>query len=390
LQDKKAEQESWLVDKTIREGKYEPYDDQSYNELISKFLPKEFNSVLEVGCATGALTSRLNAERIVGVDISEDFIKIAGESLPFKDRSFDLVVGIYVIHHFVNPSKIITEMKRVGKTVVVVEPNAENPHVWLLMSPESPVRYDIQTVNERPVHRKMLESHGFGIDYIFLKNRKEDPNYLENSIQDKQKLELARIMFDVAHKHQKLCDWPNQANSVVGIYDEDGGTTNEVKEWVLKRYESIKMTDDERRVCWDLPEGVKIREFARLIPHDKWRENITFGKNVYIGEGTIVDGSEKVTIGEGTDIGAYSQLWTHSMSLVRTLRGEKITGPITIGKNCWIGGGVTIYPGITIGDRVMVLPNSVVNMDLPSDTTWGGVPVKEVRLTKDNIEDKEE
>ena len=153
-----------------------------------------------------------------------------------------------------------------------------------------------------------------------------------------------------------------------------------LQEWILKRIGSMFLTDEERRKLWDLPEGVKIREFARIVPHGKWRENLNIGKNVYIGEGVILDCSEKLIIGEGTQISAFCQIYTHSTALEATLRGDRIEKPVHIGKNTWIGPGCIVYPGVKIGDRVMVLPNSVVNRDLPDDTVWGGVPVKEVEL----------
>lgn len=131
---------------------------------------------------------------------------------------------------------------------------------------------------------------------------------------------------------------------------------------------------------WGLPKGVKIREFARIIPYDRWRENLTIGEDVYIGEGVILDCSSKLTIGRGTTFAAYSQVYTHSTALLKTLRGKRIEAPVTIGDNTWIGPSTVVYPGVNIGNRVIVLPNSVVNRDLRDDTTWSGNPVCEVQL----------
>lgn len=159
----------------------------------------------------------------------------------------------------------------------------------------------------------------------------------------------------------------------------------ELKEWILRRFESLKMTDEERRELWNLPEGVQIREFARFVPYDKWKENLTLGKYVYIGEGCIIDCSEKVTIGSYSSIAAYSQIYTHST--IRKVKdgGEIIRKPVNIGEHTWIGGLVTIYPGVTIGNKVVVLPNSVVNIDLPDNTVWGGVPVRRISNLEDSL-----
>lgn len=61
--------------------------------------------------------------------------------------------------------------------------------------------------------------------------------------------------------------------------------------------------------------------------------------------------------------------------------------PIHIGKNCWIGAGAIILPGITIGDNVVVGAGSIVTKDLPSDVVAVGNPCKVLRPI--NEHDKE-
>lgn len=53
--------------------------------------------------------------------------------------------------------------------------------------------------------------------------------------------------------------------------------------------------------------------------------------------------------------------------------------PITIGEDCWLGGGVTVCPGVTIGDRCIIGAGSVVVKDIPSDSIAVGNPCKVVR-----------
>ena len=48
--------------------------------------------------------------------------------------------------------------------------------------------------------------------------------------------------------------------------------------------------------------------------------------------------------------------------------------PVTIGKDCWIGGGAIICPGVTIGDRCIVAAGSVVTRDVPDDSLVAGNP----------------
>ena len=53
--------------------------------------------------------------------------------------------------------------------------------------------------------------------------------------------------------------------------------------------------------------------------------------------------------------------------------------PVTIGEDCWIGGGTVICPGVTIGDRCIIGAGSVVTKDIPSDCVAVGNPAKVIR-----------
>ena len=66
--------------------------------------------------------------------------------------------------------------------------------------------------------------------------------------------------------------------------------------------------------------------------------------------------------------------------------------PIKIENNVWIGGKVTIYPDVTIGHHSAILPNSVVNENIPPFSMVGGVPAelkKRIVIEGDKIEFKD-
>ena len=50
-----------------------------------------------------------------------------------------------------------------------------------------------------------------------------------------------------------------------------------------------------------------------------------------------------------------------------------------IGKNVWIGAGVTILPGCSIGDNAIVAAGSVVTKSVPADEIWGNIPARRIR-----------
>lgn len=55
--------------------------------------------------------------------------------------------------------------------------------------------------------------------------------------------------------------------------------------------------------------------------------------------------------------------------------GYQYNAPVHIGKNCWLGAGVIVVPGVTIGDNTVVGAGSVVTKDLPSNVVAVGEPV---------------
>ena len=87
-----------------------------------------------------------------------------------------------------------------------------------------------------------------------------------------------------------------------------------------------------------------------------------YGYNCYIGAGTdinrgayLMDGA-KITIGEHCFIGPNCGMYTanHPLCYAERNRGFEQAEPITIGDNVWIGGDVTILPGVTIGSGAVI------------------------------------
>ena len=107
--------------------------------------------------------------------------------------------------------------------------------------------------------------------------------------------------------------------------------------------------------------------------------DVVVGENVWIGPFTVLDGSGgRLEIGKGSTIGPGAQLYTHDTQ-DRTLSGGELAtagAPTSVGSDCHIGPGVVIAMGVSIGDRVVVGPNSVVLRDLPSDCKAFGAPCR--------------
>lgn len=93
---------------------------------------------------------------------------------------------------------------------------------------------------------------------------------------------------------------------------------------------------------------------------------------------------DKICIGEKTCIGKDVYLLTGSHD-VSSPYFRLITKPINIGSCCWLTTGVTVLPGVSIGDGCVVSANSTLAKDVDPWTIVGGNPAKFIkkRMIKD-------
>ncbi|MBQ8232967.1 MAG: sugar O-acetyltransferase [Lachnospiraceae bacterium] len=116
--------------------------------------------------------------------------------------------------------------------------------------------------------------------------------------------------------------------------------------------------------------------------HANWGgHHVHFGKGVYANFNlTLVDDTH-IYVGDYTLFGPNVTVATAGHPILPELReqGYQYNAPVHIGKNCWIGAGVVIVPGVTIGDNVVVGAGSVVTKDLPDNVIAVGNPCKVLR-----------
>ncbi|MDE7345303.1 MAG: sugar O-acetyltransferase [Muribaculaceae bacterium] len=112
-----------------------------------------------------------------------------------------------------------------------------------------------------------------------------------------------------------------------------------------------------------------------------------YGENIHIGECffanfnlTILDEAE-VRIGDYCFIGPNVSIYTacHPLDSEQRNKAVEWAEPVTIGDNVWIGGSVTICPGVKIGDNVVIGAGSTVVKDIPSNVVAAGNPARIVK-----------
>lgn len=124
--------------------------------------------------------------------------------------------------------------------------------------------------------------------------------------------------------------------------------------------------------------------------HANWGgHHVHFGKGVYANFNLTMVDDTHIYVGDYTLFGPNVTVATAGHPIEPELRQRtyQYNMPVHIGKNCWIGAGAVIVPGVTIGDNVVIGAGSVVTKDIPSNVVAVGNPCKILREINDH--DKE-
>lgn len=124
--------------------------------------------------------------------------------------------------------------------------------------------------------------------------------------------------------------------------------------------------------------------------HANWGGKHThLGKNVYANFGlTLVDDTD-IYIGDGCMFGPNCIIATAGHPILPELRQKayQYNMSVHIGKNCWLGAGVIVLPGVTIGDNSVIGAGSVVTKDIPENVVAVGNPCRVLREISERDKD---
>lgn len=116
--------------------------------------------------------------------------------------------------------------------------------------------------------------------------------------------------------------------------------------------------------------------------------NITIGKNFYSDVNLTILDKNKVYIGHNVIFGPDVHIYTssHPYNETQRMKGIEYAQPITIYDNVFIGGHVTILPGVKINQGAIIGAGSVVTHDIPPYVIAAGNPCKVIRsITKEDV-----
>lgn len=133
-----------------------------------------------------------------------------------------------------------------------------------------------------------------------------------------------------------------------------------------------------------------MRELFGGVGSDVWIEppfqcdygtQITLGAGVFVNFGGVFLDPGPITIGAGTQIGPNVQILTadHPLDARTRAAGPELGRAITIGERVWLGGGVIVCPGVSIGADTTIGAGSVVTRDVPAGVVAVGNPCRVLR-----------
>ena len=157
----------------------------------------------------------------------------------------------------------------------------------------------------------------------------------------------------------------------------------------LYDFNQTRPTEQEKRAAMLKGMFAEIGEGCYIEPPfhtNMGGRHIHFGKNIYVNfNGTFVDDTH-IYVGDCTMFGPNVVIATAGHPILPELRekGYQYNAPVRIGRNCWLGAGVIVVPGVTIGDNVVIGAGSVVTKDIPSNVIAVGNPCKVLREVNDH------
>lgn len=108
---------------------------------------------------------------------------------------------------------------------------------------------------------------------------------------------------------------------------------------------------------------------------------VHFGRKIYANFGLTLVDDTRIDVGDCTMFGPNCVVATAGHPILPELREQayQYNSPVRIGRNCWLGAGVIVCPGVTIGDNSVIGAGSVVTRDIPANVVAAGVPCRVLR-----------
>lgn len=152
----------------------------------------------------------------------------------------------------------------------------------------------------------------------------------------------------------------------------------------LCEYNATRPSEQEKRQKLLGQMFAEIGENCYIEPpfHANWGgRHVHFGNNIYANFNLTMVDDTHIYVGDYTMFGPNVTVATAGHPILPELREMvyQYNAPVHIGRNCWLGAGVIVVPGVTIGDNSVIGAGSVVTKDIPSGVVAVGNPCQVLR-----------
>jgi acetyltransferase-like isoleucine patch superfamily enzyme len=131
---------------------------------------------------------------------------------------------------------------------------------------------------------------------------------------------------------------------------------------------------------WDRARRLGFGEGANIYESASVYGTVAVGAGTWIGPLVLLDGTGGLTIGEGCNVSAGVQIYTHDtvQQVLSDGKADIDRAPVSIGAACHIGAQTVIAKGVTIGHHSVIGACSFVNRDVPPYSVAVGVPCRPI------------
>ena len=152
---------------------------------------------------------------------------------------------------------------------------------------------------------------------------------------------------------------------------------------LLFRYNSTPFSDTAARTALLRELLGSMQDDCRILSpfHCDFGYNIHIGRRFFANTGLVILDTASVEIGDLVLIDPHVGLYAayHPVDVERRAAGLEASAPIRICDKVWIGGHVSVLPGVTIGEGSVIGAGSVVTHDIPPRKVAYGNPCRVVR-----------
>lgn len=174
------------------------------------------------------------------------------------------------------------------------------------------------------------------------------------------------------------------AGEVISVQDPEFYKINAVIEQTQKLLAELNNsyhTKEEIRDIFSRLTGRQVDESFELFApfYTDFGRNIVVGENVFINQNCTFMDRGGITLEDRVLIAPRVNLITINHILAPQSRRDTESRPIHICKNVWLGTGVTVMPGVTVGENTIIAAGSVVTKDIPPGVIAAGIPAKIIK-----------